>query len=359
MADKPGFLRNLRIKRVALVEAGANFDKRTGDGAHIMMYKASPDVASVHVDSLMGADEPDSDYEKANLDAAARHGLPDSSFAAVWTDASGKKQRKLPIHDAGHLAAARGRIDQADIPANVKAEARRKIDAATKTKEKSVKKSLFKQFLGLLTETDVTKRAAGVVELEKAFPDDNDEDDKPVHKADDSTCKCADCMSKSVNKSAEVVSMQKSIDALTAQNVELAKAANSAVALVKAERETRLNTEMHTMLKSFKATPFKLEGADSDIAKFRKMQEADPEGFARTMEILKASDAQMAASAAFHNVGSGMSGESASAWDQIVAKADTLIEKSTSGLTQEQAIEKILLDPRNSKLVKAYRAAQQ
>ena len=39
MADKPGILRRLRIKRVSLVDSGANFDEATGDGAHIMLYK--------------------------------------------------------------------------------------------------------------------------------------------------------------------------------------------------------------------------------------------------------------------------------------------------------------------------------
>src|SRR5262245_29260204 len=54
---KPGILTNLRIKRVALVDNGANFDKSTGDGAHIMLYKrddtqkGGPSLSSVHVDS--------------------------------------------------------------------------------------------------------------------------------------------------------------------------------------------------------------------------------------------------------------------------------------------------------------------
>lgn len=49
---KPGILRNLKIKRVALVDRGANFDKQTGDGAHVMLYKsAGPTLSSVHVDS--------------------------------------------------------------------------------------------------------------------------------------------------------------------------------------------------------------------------------------------------------------------------------------------------------------------
>lgn len=64
MADiKPGVLRNLRIKRVSLVDMGANTDPITGDGAHIMLYKRAdvkkdgPFLAQVHVDALINNDK--------------------------------------------------------------------------------------------------------------------------------------------------------------------------------------------------------------------------------------------------------------------------------------------------------------
>lgn len=361
---KPGVLRNLRIKRVALCDMGANFDKRTGDGAHIMLFKSAPSVDAVHVPTAGAESEWESEYEKANLDAAARNALPDSAFAAVWTDAKGKKQRKLPIHDAGHLAAARGRIDAADIPASVKAAARRKIEAATKTKEKAVKKSLFKQMLGLFTETDIEKRKVALSEMEKAFPDDDgDEDDKdkdkgkdkaPVHKSDDEMCKCADCMSKrtakSVAKSAEMVAIEKKQVELEKQNATLQAALN-------VEVEKRLDAEMVDILKQFKATPFD-PATDVDI--FRKMKRDNPEAFDRTIAVMKATDAQLTQSALYRNVGSSRSGAGeGSAWAQIEAKADSLIEKGAAGLTREQAIEKVMLDPKNNGLVKQYRAEQQ
>lgn len=81
-----------------------------------------------------GDDDADDDVAKAELSTAERNNLPDSAFAAVWTDAKGKKQRALPIHDAKHVRAALGGhgIDAADLPAAVRARARAKILAAAK-----------------------------------------------------------------------------------------------------------------------------------------------------------------------------------------------------------------------------------
>lgn len=296
MADsKPGILRNLRIKRVALVDNGANFDKSTGDGAHIMLFKRDinkdgPALGDVHVPTPSG--KPKKDEE-----------------------------------------------------------------------EKPVKKNFITKLLGIVTETDVEKRKAAAIELEKEFPPDDD--DKPMHKADDTMCKCADCVTKrtaklakeaegrtEVEKAMESVrtEMQKSVDAANAR-------ADEAVSIAKAERETRLNSEMHTLLKSFKATPINLE---TDVAVFRKMQDSDKAGFDRTMAIMKAADAQMAESALYRNMGSGRdaSGEG-SAWAQIEAQADSMVEKSTTGMTKEAAIDRVLQNPKNNKLVKQYRAEQQ
>lgn len=355
---KPGILRNLRIKRVSLVDLGANTDPVTGDGAHIMLYKQAdveknPNLSQVHSDAPL--DERD-EYEKKTIDAASRNSLPDSAFAAVWTDSSGKKQRKLPIHDAGHLAAARGRIDGADIPASVKAEARRKIEAKTNTKkEYTVKNKFMKGLLELLSISDPEARVAKAAELEKAFPDDME---KVAHDPNDPNCKCADCMSKTaapVDK--RFVDMEKAHAELVKSNTELQKQATEAIAIAKAERDTRLNGEMRTMLKSFTRVGIDL---DKDVAKFRKLQDSDPETFDRTIAILKSADAQLQDSALYSNVGvSGAAGEGNNAWEQIEALADKQMEKAAEGVTREKMLEKVMLDPKNAKLVKQYRAGTQ
>lgn len=293
MADpKPGTLHNLRIKRVAIVDMGANFDRRTGDGAHIMLFKSAPSVATVHVDGI--ATDPD------------------------------------PL----------------------------------KPKEKNVKKSLFQRMLKAVGMTDEKARTAELDAIAKEFPDDAD--DKPVHKADDAMCKCADCMAKSVAKAAEnQAAITKAAGELVAS--EIAKAnesvakANARVAEVEktlaTEVEKREDVEIREVLKSFSATSVNL---DTDVPIFRKMRKSDPAMYDRTIAIMKAQDAIAAKSGAFVDVGSGRDGGAGlDAWNQLEAKADALVEKSTKEMTREKALEKVMLDPANKGLVKAYRAAQQ
>src|SRR5579862_2742978 len=79
--------------------------------------------------------QPTGDLRKAALSAASRNALPDSSFAAVWTDSEGNKQRALPIHDASHVRAAlggHGISATKGMPQAVKAKAEKKIQAAAK-----------------------------------------------------------------------------------------------------------------------------------------------------------------------------------------------------------------------------------
>lgn len=92
-------LRRLRLKRVSLVDRPAN------EQARVVLFKSE----------LGGEDRGD---------------LSDDDFAAVWTDAEGRKQRKLPIPDAAHVRNALARFNQTEMPADVKAKARAKLERA-------------------------------------------------------------------------------------------------------------------------------------------------------------------------------------------------------------------------------------
>jgi len=67
-----------------------------------------------------------------DLSGKGRDNLSDADFAAVWTDSQGNKQRKLPINDAAHVRNALARFDQTDMPGNVLAHARARLDAAAR-----------------------------------------------------------------------------------------------------------------------------------------------------------------------------------------------------------------------------------
>lgn len=111
-------LRNLRYRRIDLVDSGASQDPLSGEGAHIRLYKRAEPVTPV---------------DKATWDAAYLDSLPDSSFAAIVGD-----KRSLPYKDKDgkvdlpHLRNALARLDQTDLPDAAKASARRKLEAAAK-----------------------------------------------------------------------------------------------------------------------------------------------------------------------------------------------------------------------------------
>jgi hypothetical protein len=177
------------------------------------------------------------------------------------------------------------------------------------------------------------------------MPDDNDEDDK-IHKADDPMCKCADCMA----KRAPNPEVEKRLSAIEKQNVDLLKENADLKKSVATEIEKRESDEMTVVLKGFKHTSIDLV---KDVPHFTKMRKNDPEGYARIMEIMKATDAS--ASALFSDIGTRRGVGEGSAYAQIEALADKVMEKGVDGMTKEQAIEKVLLDPKNKALVKSYR----
>lgn len=342
---KPGILTRLRVKRVSLVDNGANQDPLTGDGAHIMLFKsAGPGLAAVHVDAP----------------------------ATDLTDP--KKKKELSVAKVITL------------------------------------KSLFKSIAAAISEPDVEKRAAAVAIIEKDVDDavemaapqaavvpateDTSQKLSPEHiqtlKAQhgqmDAMCKAfgagphppehpvhgliaaRDHIGKMIGATptdepgalgttALAKKVETTMDAeVTKKFTDLEKANTDLRTQVAVEKALRLDGEMLAILKSFKASPFVLTGEKSDVAKFRKMKEDTPELWDRTLEILKAQDAIASQSLAFSKqIGSGLTG-TGSAWDQIDAKAESMVEKGAGKITKEQALEKVMLD--NPKLVAQYREEQ-
>ena len=254
------------------------------------------------------------------------------------------------------------------------------------SKAKKTFGDIIKSIVGAIAEPDETKRAAALAAIEKdtdmamaappsappppgghdmsalrehlgkaiaAYGDGPHPEGHPVHAMKAAMDACGPAHTEPIGSGQEPGTLSKAhvekMEALEKSNKELA----TSLAI---EKGIRLDGEMREILKGFKATPFVMEGDNNDITRFRKMKETDPEGFERTIALMKATDAQLATSALFKNVGSGLSG-STKAWDQIAAKADTMVEKSTTPITREAAIEKVMLE--NPKLVEQYRAEQQ
>lgn len=260
------------------------------------------------------------------------------------------------------------RVDLVDKGANQKASivlTKRQVDPnhPDPPKETSLpKNNVLKSILSLFAETDVAKRDAAIGVIAKQV-EEGESSIGPVHKEahdpSDPNCDCDDCLGKRAKRNTMNDEVQKRMDVLEKRATDAELEVKKAHDILKAEREVRLDREMTDVLKTFKVTSFNLDttNTENDIKKFRKMQDADPSGFARTLEILKSQDAAMSDSIVFKNVGSGRPGGPASALAQLEAAASDMISKSATPLTKEQAFEKASLE--NPKLVAQYRAEQQ
>ncbi len=98
--------------------------------------KEQPAIGSTHVNVPDWLTKEAEYLSRAEQTSGERNALPDSAFAAVWTDADGRKQRKLPYRradgavDLPHLRNALSRLSQTDMPAELKPKARGKLEAA-------------------------------------------------------------------------------------------------------------------------------------------------------------------------------------------------------------------------------------
>ena len=312
------------------------------------------------------------------LPSSTRTGLPDSAFAAVWTDADGNKQRKLPYKhadgsiDLSHLHNALSRLSQTDMPESVKGTARRKLEAA---KEKYMTKSIWAQM------ADVFKRKA-------AEPDEDDQmkafhgklgkaieaygdgaglpSDHPLHALKALHKEIGDVMAGcSTQKSADetvpvetpapveepvIPPVEEPAPApveepapsaedveKAAKVVELSKALDVAKAELAAEREKADMKEMIDLLKSLNRVSINPE-ADAPI--FKSLKGQNEPAYNRVIELLKSADAVAALTDAItKTVGSdqGGDGKTNDAWTQIEREAAEL-QKSDEKITKAQAI---------------------
>lgn len=362
-------LTNIRFTRVALVDKGANLDKNTQDGAHILLWK------------------------RDSVEKTVRH--EDGKWNLYTKDGS----KKLGTHSTREEALAQERAIEANksVEKDSPSVSQVHVDSVMgRPKEKNVKKSFWdivKSFPSILGEKDEAKREQLLKEAEEAMkaapipgsPEHESQEmqhiqalhnlhksigahlkahgvteghgqvlDK-IHKALHPMLKDAGCdmgedgAMPDTHVPAEVT---KRLTDVEKRNVELEK-------LLQDERNTRLDGQMVTLLKSFKATPFNTDEKDenNDIQKFRKMQNIDPNGFDRMVELFKAADAQLATQTFLRkNLGTSRSGNAGSAEARLMAKADAIIQKDGK-LTKEQAFEQASLE--NPDLVTEYRREQQ
>lgn len=382
----PNRLRDLVIDRVDLVDKGANQE------AHVVIVKRDirkdgPTATQTHVNT------PDwMVAEKSVLSSAARHDLPDSAFAAVWTDGEGKTQRALPYKhadgtvDKAHLDNALARLDQTALPDTVKAEARHKLEAATKEQgvnKKEILKRLADLFKGDDGDDDLSKAAMAPEQLAdmKAHHDGLGQAisaygdasklpaEHPVHKLmalhKDLGAKLAaygtqpgDGGLESFN-SVPMVNKREEFtkavdDAVKKATADLVKRTAEAETIAKTERDARLVEKKAGELRKLSSLSIDIE---KDAPLFKKLEDAAPDAYKRVTEILAGADAMAKTAAVLEReLGSPLGGDAAStAWKEIEAEADKLMAKDAGGkLSKAKAIDVVM--KKRTDLVKRYYA---
>ena len=110
-----------------------------------------------------------------------------------------------------------------------------------------------------------------------------------------------------------------------------------------------------------KAAGFSHVAPPDDLAPILKeaAEKLDAESFNKLDQLLSAAETRIAKGGLFAEMGSSRTGETTTSddpWTQIVQKADALVEKSDSPLTQDQAIDRVLKTAEGEKLYAEYQA---
>jgi hypothetical protein len=405
-------LKGLLVDRVDLVDIGANLDKRTGDGAHIMLFKRAADA--VVCSACQKAQKPDA---KVCADCGASMGGEKKS--AIWRVADLAKAKGASaelIAKAEQMARSFDEILAGRI-------AQRALDSlwdlyyAFMESARSIFESDEADKIGLLRESAVDFMNAFLGALPDAV------DDAAVEKVgrkisasrmkqltemhaklgsllkevsgEDDTMKIADFakslgltvaedatpeqIKKAVDDhiAAQVIAkgapavpadVQKALDAQKADfDAQIAKRDEQiakAQADAKAERDARILKQFEAQAASeFLGLPLQLQKAadkpesKTDAEIFKALAEKAPEEWLRVEAILKGAAEAIRVGKLFEETGAGGAGSAGSALEQINQLAKALVD-AKSEKTIEQAIAKVSGDPAHRELYSRYVAEQ-
>ena len=257
-------LRDLKVKFVSLVDRGANFDPKTGDGAHILLYKRhvekdQPGVGGVHVDSPdLKAKKPSSTSKEPSVTkpnvikqffaTLAKMAGPLADWARQEeTEPQHGDLAKLKAHHEALGKAIDGMGDATKLPADHPVHAL---------------KALHKE----LGDSIAAKEAAMA----------------PPAEGEPEIDECADpgMMKRDAIAKAERLELTKRIEAAE-------KRATDAETIAKGELEKREVGELRTQLAKFRNLTIDV---DKEVADFRSIQKADPKAFGLLIAKLAAAD---------------------------------------------------------------------
>lgn len=384
-------LKGLTVDRVDLVDIGANLDRRTGDGAHIMLYKRAHESAlpptpitqviakaktlSASADLVAKAEACARSFDEVLAGRKAQQALDSlwdlyyafmESARSIFESEEANKIGLLRVSAVDFMNAFLMALPEAAEDAS---------DAAGVEKiGRKISGSRMKQLremhekLGSLLKEVEGDEAMKSVDLAKSLgvtlPDGATEEQavEAIKKHNEAL----------VAKAAEkpgADDVQKRIDAAlleerTKNTAELAKrdeAIAKANEVAKAERDARIlkqfdeqaRTEFSGLSLTLQKAADKPE-AKTDAEIFKAVSEKAPEEWLRIESILKGAADAIRTSKLFEEQGaSGAQGAAGSALEQINAKADEMVAKSLAP-TREQAIAKMATDPQHAELMARY-----
>ena len=375
-------LKGLLVDRVDLVDFGANYDKRTGDGAHIMLFKRAPQSADAHVFDRMvtfakaqhcSADLIAKTEQVARtFDQVLAGRIAQKAIDQLWdlyyafmeaarsifeSDEANKigllRDSALDFMNA-FIGALPEAMDDAEIEKRI-AKVGRKISASRMKQLCEMHDklgSLLKEVQG-----DETMKLAEFAKSLGVTVADNATDAEiktaiEAHYAKAHAPAVGDAVQKAIDEAL--------VKERAAQAAELAKRdteIEKAKADAKAERDARILKEFDEQARGeFAGLPLsmeKAEGKKTDAEIFKALSEKAPDEWARVSVMLKSSAEALRQSALFTEQGGGGAAAAGSALAQLSKLAEDLV-KSGAEKTKEQAMTSIASNPQHADLYKRY-----
>jgi hypothetical protein len=357
-------LRNIVINRVDLVDKGANYDARTGDGAHVTLFKRAPiqiskaraPIVALVEQALTLAkaatlavevQQPLKTFNEVLATSEAHEGICDlSNLWWTFTDLAhsivervNDGNRDTLLRDAAvqFTAAVLAGVDEfAGGLAASGASADDTAKAAGRIAETRavILRSMGAALAATSQKEPIMAKTEAELAIEKAAAD-----------------KLAADNAETIQKAVDAAVTKAVAEAKAPLEAELAKA-NDAAKVEKSARRTR--EMLDVIAKSFAGLPDVKPETDAEVLK--ALEDKAPTEFARVKELLEKAAVALKASKAFSEVGKGNGAAavvSGSAAEEVFAKADVLVAEKKSA-TREQAIDAMISDPANKDLMKRY-----
>ena len=354
----PTKLKGLVVDRVDLVDVGANLDKRTGDGAHIMLYKRAGDQPR----SIMWRVVDLAKAKGASSDLIAKSECAARSFDEILAG----QQARQALDSLWNLYYAFMEAAQSIFQSD-------EADKIGLLKDSAI--DFMNAFLTALPEA---VDEAGVEKVGRKISAARMKQLQDMHAKLGSLLKEVSEGDQPMAKTAEEIAadnaaanadVQKRIDESIAKALEASNAAHAVELkkrddeIAKANEATKIERDLR-VLKQFEdqaASEFvglslqleKKADAKTDAEIFKALSEKAPEEWPRVEAILKAAATAIREGALFVEQGTGAGAEGGDAQAQIMALADALV-KSGSEKTREQAVAKIAAAPEHRELYTRY-----